>query len=52
MIDRITTNNQVASRIGAADTEKTNTGRELAEPRQRAMLAYLAALRAELGTDL
>jgi uncharacterized protein len=30
---------------------KTNSGRELAEARQRAMLAYLAALRTELGPD-
>jgi uncharacterized protein len=34
----------------AADM-KTSTGRELAEPRQRAMLDYLAALRAELGGE-
>jgi hypothetical protein len=46
-----TTPNQVVSRIGAADTEKTNSGRELAESRQGAMLAYLEALRAELGGD-
>jgi hypothetical protein len=37
--------NPMVSRIGAADTEKTSTGRELAEPRQRAMLTYLEALR-------
>ena len=43
--------NPAASRIGAADTEKTSTGRELAQPRQRAMLAYLEALRVELGGD-
>jgi hypothetical protein len=41
----------MVSRIGAADAEKTSTGRELAEPRQRAMLDYLAALRAELGGE-
>ena len=46
-----TTNNQGVSRIGAADTEKTRSGRDLAESRQRAMLAYLEALRAELGPD-
>ena len=45
-----TTNNQGVSRIGAADTEKTRSGRELAVDRQRAMLAYLQALRSELGT--
>ena len=46
-----TTNNQGVSRIGAADTEKTRSGRSLATDRQRAMLAYLQALRSELGID-
>jgi len=45
-----TTNNQGVSRIGAADTEKTRSGRDLAIDRQRTMLAYLEALRSELGT--
>jgi len=45
-----TANNQGVSRIGAADTEKTRSGRDLAIDRQRTMLAYLAALRSELGT--
>ena len=51
-MNRSTMIDPLASRIGAADTEKTNTGRELAKSRQSAMLAYLAALRAELGADL
>jgi hypothetical protein len=44
-----TRNDQDVSRIGAADTEKTQAGQRLAEQRQRAMLAYLQALRAELN---
>jgi hypothetical protein len=44
-----TMNNQDVSRIGTADTEKTRSGRDLAKSRQGAMLAYLAALRTELG---
>ncbi len=51
MLNRSNANHSLASRIGAAETEKTNTGRELARSRQRAMLAYLEALRAELGAD-
>ena len=47
-----TTNNQGVSRIGTADTEKTRAGRNLAESRQDAMLAYLEALRSELGTGI
>jgi hypothetical protein len=47
-----TTNNQGVSRIGTADTEKTRSGRDLAESRQRTMLAYLAALRSELGSGI
>ena len=45
-----TANNPDVSRIGAADTEKTRSGLDLAADWQRAMLAYLQALRSELGT--
>ena len=45
-----TANNQGVSRIGAADTEKTRSGRDLANDQQHTMLTYLAALRSELGT--
>ena len=51
MLNSSTANNPLASRIGVADTEKTQTGRDLARSRQRAMLAYLESLHTELDAD-